>query len=634
MPWGQVAETPEGREIVRAGRVRRRQRGPGDDRVPASRRHPGRARAPSWSRNTTMPPICHARISETPAGDELLTLIRDGVVVGGVGVSSSPSGPRAARASWCARRSTCGGSRSWNVGAIPEQAWSPSGSESEDENSGGRESTQPEADPAARTWGRSWSAWNGSTTRSSSSRRAQAVPPVPEPEYVAHSLGELLRRTVDEPACSTGCSPTSSHRRTRACCPRRCSTTWSGSSTAGGARSTPSAARGALPDKGMTVTWPRLTTAMTGLIAAQSAEKAAVVSAKVSFGEGTSARSLPTRAGRISRKQLIRRSQPSYLEAYARAMTIAWSNVTNAAFSAAVYAGGTGAEPWVATGDTDGLRVHRGGRRRRRSRSRSRPASPPSSWSSRPTCSRQVAGVFAKTSVNPTNQGGTANAAQLVGQRVGPAGHQRVRARRVDGLRLATARRRDGWRTRSGRPPRSRSTMPRRSARTSPTGPSARHPSTSPRASSSSRSRDGRRRPQSHHPPGARGEPRHRSVARRARRGTRPLRPSGCRSMTWASTSCWASTASRSRAGAGTGAGAGEPSRDDRSPPADLDAGPAGRLRVPRGAAAGAGAGRRARSTSGAWRSRCWSRPATCSTSWATRSTRTSPSLLTPRRST
>ena len=105
--------------------------------------------------------------------------------------------------------------------------------------------------------------------------------------------------------------------------------------------------------KGMTVSWPKLGTAMTGLIAAQSAEKAAVVSAKVSFTEGTSAIVTYAGASDVS-YQLIRRSDPPYLEQYARVMLTAWANVTNAAFSAAVYAGSAAASAWAATTDTDG----------------------------------------------------------------------------------------------------------------------------------------------------------------------------------------------------------------------------------------------------------------------------------------
>lgn len=94
-------------------------------------------------------------------------------------------------------------------------------------------------------------------------------------------------------------------------------------------------------EQGLKVEWPQLNTAMTGLIGVQTTEKTEVTTADVSFTAGSA--TLKTYAGGSDIAiQLIERSSPSYLDAYMRVMTAAWSNVTDAAFAAELLAGGTG----------------------------------------------------------------------------------------------------------------------------------------------------------------------------------------------------------------------------------------------------------------------------------------------------
>jgi hypothetical protein len=109
-----------------------------------------------------------------------------------------------------------------------------------------------------------------------------------------------------------------------------------------------------LPDTGMSVTWPRLTTPadLTTIYAVQATEKAEVISAKVSFGSGSS--DVATYAGGSDVSyQLIRRSEPPYLELYAQTMLAAWAKVTNLAFLTAVTTAATGSEIWIPATDDD-----------------------------------------------------------------------------------------------------------------------------------------------------------------------------------------------------------------------------------------------------------------------------------------
>ncbi len=406
MPWGEVAETPDGREMFERGAF--------------SGVNPGRVTIESQRHGGTLvgrgsdlvehddAAYLHARISETPAGDELLTLIRDGVV-SEASVSFKPV-KTARRKGVLVRQAV----DLWRVailerGSYPGAAVVAVRGKSEDtavvdEQEITEAIPPPDLSPILQRI-------EQLDNKVVQLQARAAVPAAPTPEYVAHSLGELLRRTVDEPLLNRALADNLSSENT-GLLPKAALDTLVGLINRG--RRTINAFGGprALPDTGMTVAWPKLNTALTGLVAAQSAEKAEIASAKVTFTEATSA--IVTYAGGSDiSKQLIRRSSPPYLEAYARALTIAWSNVTNAAFSAAVYAGGTGTQGWVATGDTTGsafvtalvnasvtCEVTTG--------------QPAEFVILAPGLFASVAAVFAQKSVNPQSVGGTGTAAGLV----------------------------------------------------------------------------------------------------------------------------------------------------------------------------------------------------------------------------
>lgn len=94
---------------------------------------------------------------------------------------------------------------------------------------------------------------------------------------------------------------------------------------------------GPLPDRGMTVTYPFLSSSNT-LIAPQSTQKTEIQSARVDIDDGTGTIATYAGGSDISR-QLLDRASPSYWNAYQRIMGIAWSNITDAAFVTALEAG-------------------------------------------------------------------------------------------------------------------------------------------------------------------------------------------------------------------------------------------------------------------------------------------------------
>jgi len=82
---------------------------------------------------------------------------------------------------------------------------------------------------------------------------------------------------------------------------------------------------------GLTLNWPYFDGTLSDFVAAQSAEKAAIISASVDIKLGTEA--LLTYAGGSDISfQVIRRGSPSILDMYARIWLAAWSAVTDAAF--------------------------------------------------------------------------------------------------------------------------------------------------------------------------------------------------------------------------------------------------------------------------------------------------------------
>lgn len=85
-----------------------------------------------------------------------------------------------------------------------------------------------------------------------------------------------------------------------------------------------------LPDSGMTVSYPYYSSANT-LIALQSTQKTEIQSARVDIAAGTATVGTYAGGSDISR-QLLDRSSPAYREAYNRIMLAAWASVTDAAF--------------------------------------------------------------------------------------------------------------------------------------------------------------------------------------------------------------------------------------------------------------------------------------------------------------
>jgi HK97 family phage prohead protease len=82
---------------------------------------------------------------------------------------------------------------------------------------------------------------------------------------------------------------------------------------------------------GLTLEWPYFDGTLADFVAAQSAEKAEIISASVDVKMGTEA--LVTYAGGSDISyQVIRRGSPSILDAYARIWLAAWAAVTDAAF--------------------------------------------------------------------------------------------------------------------------------------------------------------------------------------------------------------------------------------------------------------------------------------------------------------
>jgi len=96
-----------------------------------------------------------------------------------------------------------------------------------------------------------------------------------------------------------------------------------------------------LGDAGMQLEWPYYAGDLTTLVGKQTAEKTEITSVRVDLLPGTAP--IETFAGGSDISlQLIRRSRPSYLEAYGRIMLAGWSLTTEKEFEGDLLAGGTG----------------------------------------------------------------------------------------------------------------------------------------------------------------------------------------------------------------------------------------------------------------------------------------------------
>lgn len=110
-----------------------------------------------------------------------------------------------------------------------------------------------------------------------------------------------------------------------------------------------------LPDSGMEVNWPYFDGDLSALVLAQATQKTAITSVRVDIKKGTEA--LETFAGGSDISyQLLRRSSPSYRDAYVRIMLAAYAATTDAAASAAALtAAATG--PAADIADADSVRA-------------------------------------------------------------------------------------------------------------------------------------------------------------------------------------------------------------------------------------------------------------------------------------
>jgi hypothetical protein len=113
-----------------------------------------------------------------------------------------------------------------------------------------------------------------------------------------------------------------------------------------------------LGDTGMELDWPYLDPALSldTIVAKQAAEKNQVQSVKVKILKGAS--TIDTYAGGSDVSyQLIRRSSPSYREAYLRILAIGYARITEAVFELAAVAGATSSLVLTATSTADQVRA-------------------------------------------------------------------------------------------------------------------------------------------------------------------------------------------------------------------------------------------------------------------------------------
>lgn len=96
-----------------------------------------------------------------------------------------------------------------------------------------------------------------------------------------------------------------------------------------------------LPPAGMSLEWPYVSSSNT-IIGVQATQKTEVTSARVDIGKDTAAIGTYAGVSDIS-VQLLKRSAPDYRAAYDRIMLAYWARVTDAAFAAALLSAGTAA---------------------------------------------------------------------------------------------------------------------------------------------------------------------------------------------------------------------------------------------------------------------------------------------------
>ena len=112
-----------------------------------------------------------------------------------------------------------------------------------------------------------------------------------------------------------------------------------------------------LPSSGMELDWPYYDGDLLAIVQKQLTEKSAINSVKVSFKKGSAP--IETFAGGSDVSyQLIRRSSPSYRDAYLRILALAYGLTTEATFVTALYAAAGGNVTWdPATGTAPEFRA-------------------------------------------------------------------------------------------------------------------------------------------------------------------------------------------------------------------------------------------------------------------------------------
>lgn len=384
MPWGQAVTTPEGREMFERGAFTET-----DARrvTIESQRHGGTlvGRGVAISERDDAGYLT-ARISETAAGDELLTLIRDGVLTeASVAFQPVKTSRRKGvlvrqavdlwRVAILERGNYPGAGVVAVRGAVEDRSVTTATSSGD-----ALEQLPPPANDADRLIRAAIEPMigrlEGIDQKVIELAARAAVPPPAGPEsWQTGSLGELLLRSLTEAHERPSQHEPSTYARAIAdayrtlreralldqittdnpgLIPPAHLTEAAGILNAG--RPTIEAFGGArtLPETGMEVDWPSLVPLAGRAIAVQATEKTEVVSRKVSFER--KAAPLVTYAGASDISiQLIRRSTPAYRELYARVMLAEYARVTDDAFTDALIAA-TGSQEvdYDPAADTDG----------------------------------------------------------------------------------------------------------------------------------------------------------------------------------------------------------------------------------------------------------------------------------------
>lgn len=378
MPWGQIAETPEGRETFERGAFA----GVDPTRVTVeSQRHGGVLVGRGYAlEELEDAAYLHTRISQTGAGDELLTLIQDGVVTEasvaflpiktarrkGVLVRQAADLRRVA----ILERGSYQGAGVVAVRSAPEVQTVVDTLELPAPANDADVAIRTAIEPLLERMG-------GFDTRITQLAAQQSVPPPSDrPEsWQTRTLGDLLLRSLedthareqrDSPSTFARAIADAYHTLRERALLDQITTPNTGLippahlteavgiinegrptvEAFGGARS--------LPETGMDLDWPQLVPLAGRAIAEQVAQKTEVVSRVVSFTRGATPIRTYAGASDIS-VQLIRRSSPSYRELYAQVMLAEYARVTEDVFQDAILAAaGIGTIDYDPAADTDG----------------------------------------------------------------------------------------------------------------------------------------------------------------------------------------------------------------------------------------------------------------------------------------